>query len=445
MSFFDQLQPASFRGVPFAVLSSEARFGRRQATHEYPFRDKPWIEDIGRGTRKIAFVAFLVENAIYGGGDVIAQREKMIAACEKLGSGTLIHPTLGRLTVSVMDDGLAVTERWDEGLYFELGFTFIESGDRVFPAATTATTDNSYSAASASDIATALDYVTRAKIAIAQGSAVIRQGVSTFEGWVGQINRLATDATGLFSMIASLPGEFGRFFPGGTMGYDGRLVVPGAPTTVAGLVQAGSAARAAITAANGALVAAAATADPQTTATAAQAAAAALLAAIIDPGVATSLLSALTVFYPNEPTTGSAIGLAMAAMQDAAGALARRAAMAALVRNAALYQPTSRDDAAALRDALAYILDSEIIIAGDTGDDASYVALRDMRVAMVVDLNSRGASLPPMKVFTFNASLPSLALAQRLYQDAGRNDELTIEADPPHPAFMPLQFPALAQ
>jgi prophage DNA circulation protein len=39
MSFFDQLQHASFGGVPFGVLGAEATFGRRQAVHQYPFKD----------------------------------------------------------------------------------------------------------------------------------------------------------------------------------------------------------------------------------------------------------------------------------------------------------------------------------------------------------------------------------------------------------------------
>ncbi|REF28617.1 prophage DNA circulation protein [Xenorhabdus cabanillasii] len=44
----EHLHPASFRGVPFAVISGESVFGRRQAVHEYPYRDTAWIEDLGR-------------------------------------------------------------------------------------------------------------------------------------------------------------------------------------------------------------------------------------------------------------------------------------------------------------------------------------------------------------------------------------------------------------
>lgn len=51
--WFEHIHPASFRGVPFAVVSAEGVFGRRQAVHEYPYRNTAWVEDLGRGTRKL--------------------------------------------------------------------------------------------------------------------------------------------------------------------------------------------------------------------------------------------------------------------------------------------------------------------------------------------------------------------------------------------------------
>ncbi|MCV5934699.1 multidrug DMT transporter permease, partial [Escherichia coli] len=46
-----------------------------------------------------------------------------------------------------------------------------------------------------------------------------------------------------------------------------------------------------------------------------------------------------------------------------------------------------------------------------------------------------------MKV-TSRSPQPSLALANRLYQDAARADELVQAVSPVHPAFMPLSFTA---
>lgn len=105
--WLSQLRPGSFRGVPFAVVNEEGSHGRRQAVHEYPYRDTAWIEDMGRGTRRFIIRGFIVQNSlVYGGGDVISQRQSLINACEAKGSGTLIHPTLGEMTVSIPENGL---------------------------------------------------------------------------------------------------------------------------------------------------------------------------------------------------------------------------------------------------------------------------------------------------------------------------------------------------
>nr|MDM8590005.1 DNA circularization N-terminal domain-containing protein [Escherichia coli] len=48
MTWKDRLQDASFRGVPFKVEEESTGTGRRVETHEYPNRDKPYTEDLGK-------------------------------------------------------------------------------------------------------------------------------------------------------------------------------------------------------------------------------------------------------------------------------------------------------------------------------------------------------------------------------------------------------------
>lgn len=91
----EQLLPASFRGVPFEVTSGSLRAGRRTVVHEYPQRDKPYVEDLGKATRQITIEAFVV------GDDYIARGTALLAEIEKPGSGALIHPWLGEMTVTV--------------------------------------------------------------------------------------------------------------------------------------------------------------------------------------------------------------------------------------------------------------------------------------------------------------------------------------------------------
>ncbi|WP_171555545.1 DNA circularization N-terminal domain-containing protein, partial [Shigella sonnei] len=70
----DNLYDASFRGVPFSVESDEGSFGRRVQVHEYPNRDKPYTEDLGRATRRLTINAYLV------GDDYAEQRDRLITA-----------------------------------------------------------------------------------------------------------------------------------------------------------------------------------------------------------------------------------------------------------------------------------------------------------------------------------------------------------------------------
>lgn len=128
-----KLQPSSFRGVPFAVVAEEGSHGRRQAVHEYPYRDTAWIEDMGRGVRRIVIRGFLIQDSqMYGGGDVITQRQALITACEEKGTGTLIHPTLGEMTVAIPENGLRLSGSADAGRVFEFTLMAIESGLKVF-------------------------------------------------------------------------------------------------------------------------------------------------------------------------------------------------------------------------------------------------------------------------------------------------------------------------
>lgn len=132
MSWIDNLQDASLRGVPFKVDEDEATFGRRVQVHEYPNRDKPWAEDMGRATRRFSVQAYLV------GDDYFEQRNRLIEAVEKPGSCTLVHPFYGEMTVTVTDE-VRVSHTKDEGRMCRFSFSFVESGELSFPAAGLAT------------------------------------------------------------------------------------------------------------------------------------------------------------------------------------------------------------------------------------------------------------------------------------------------------------------
>ncbi|HDC4262641.1 DNA circularization protein [Enterobacter cloacae] len=138
MAFFsstdwrDRLRDASFRGVPFSVEDDEGTFGRRVQVHEYPNRDKPFTEDLGRATRRMTINAYLI------GDDYADKRDRLIGAVETAGPGTLVHPQYGEMQGSI-DGQVRVTHSNAEGRMCRVSFQFVESGELSFPVAGMAT------------------------------------------------------------------------------------------------------------------------------------------------------------------------------------------------------------------------------------------------------------------------------------------------------------------
>ena len=124
----EQLQPASFRGVPFEVEASGITVGRRTVVHEYPQRDRPYVEDMGRATRNITLQCFVV------GSDYLEQAQALMHELEEPGPGTLIHPWLGEMEVTIT----SVSElQFDQGLgVASVTITATEAGDLELPAVT---------------------------------------------------------------------------------------------------------------------------------------------------------------------------------------------------------------------------------------------------------------------------------------------------------------------
>ncbi|TRO33867.1 hypothetical protein EQ845_16590 [Pseudomonas putida] len=120
----DMRREASFRGVPFWVDSDSVPVGRRTQLHEYPKRDQPLVEDMGRRTREYRFTGFII------GDDFISQRDRLLVALDTAGPGELVHPWFGRVTVTAGD--CEVSHARDELGMVRLNLSFID-GMLMFP------------------------------------------------------------------------------------------------------------------------------------------------------------------------------------------------------------------------------------------------------------------------------------------------------------------------
>ena len=124
----DAMAPASFRGASFHVQSSGQSGGRRGPTHEFPNRDVPFSEDLGRRARRWPVTGYCI------GPGYIAARDALIAACEASGAATLVHPTLGQFQAKC--DTYSVTEDKDRGGVCVFQMAFSEAGSLSFAAST---------------------------------------------------------------------------------------------------------------------------------------------------------------------------------------------------------------------------------------------------------------------------------------------------------------------
>ena len=89
-------------------------------------------------------------------------------------------------------------------------------------------------------------------------------------------------------------------------------------------------------------------------------------------------------------------------------------------------------------------MQAEINIQADAQSNDLARSYRSLKGAIVRDLQARGADLAVSETFTLTEPMPSLALAQRLYRDPTRSDELVLEVNPIHSLFMPTKFKALS-
>ena len=142
MGWRDNLVQASFRGVEFSVDETESPIaGRRVAVHEYPGRDEPFVEDMGRVTKRWTIEAFVL------GDDYDVTREELIEACNMPGPGELVHPYLGALQVACT--ACSLTERTREGRMARFSLSFVEAGENQYPSSRANTTDSTRTRAGA--------------------------------------------------------------------------------------------------------------------------------------------------------------------------------------------------------------------------------------------------------------------------------------------------------
>lgn len=365
MPWRDNLRKASFRGVEFHYEGTDGDFGRRLARHEYPQRDVPFIEDMGRKAREHTVEAYLLEP------DHMARAQALIAACEAAGPGTLVHPYLGSLQAVCTACRQRFTTR--EGGMARFTLTFVEAGENIYPrpAANTASVVGTKADAAASDV----------RGVFAGGFAV--------DGWpahVAEAARAVLGDAGAAVAAALLP-SVARGSP--LAGF--RRALDLLTLDAASLVQA-----------------------PATLASRV-ASLMRLVAGEDAAGAPTAAWLGLSRFGADlaaVPLT-TASRRAEAANQTALAALTRRLALTEAARAIAAAPFESHREAVAAREDFAARVDEETA----TADDTSYRALTGLLAAVVRDVAARAPGLPRILEYSPATARPVLAIAHDLYGD----------------------------
>lgn len=386
-ALFEKLHAASFRNIKFGVDEADISAGRRVQVHEYPKRDKPFVEDIGRATREIRINGYLV------GADYVVQASALLGALETPGPGMLVHPWHGQMSVTLKELGRI---RYNKALgYAAVEMSFIEAGELEFPSANDAT--QAKTAAAATDLGDkaverfaskftvngAMDFVNAAARGDIQRVFQIC-GSTSIPGMaaLGYASNVLTATASALTLINN-PALLGRNILGAFNVFS--LIEQGKEI---GRLLHGSVAASASFAAPSASA-------PLTTAASQQQ-------------------------YANT-----------VALYD----LARQSLLVQAVGLSGQLPALVHDDVIAARNLLLAALDAEML----TASDSVYDALAAARTAVFDDLTARAKNGARIASYTPPETMPMLAIANEYYGDATRADEIVARNKIRNPLFVPPQ------
>ncbi|MCA1452127.1 DNA circularization N-terminal domain-containing protein [Bradyrhizobium sp. BRP22] len=129
----DRLMPASFRNARFHCEVNSQESGRRIVEHEFPKKELPYAEDMGRVARAFTLRGYCIvypyddeANDILYRRNYQLARNRLILALEEEGPGRLRLPTLGDKIVVCPRYRVTEEERFGGFCVFDM--TFQEQG-----------------------------------------------------------------------------------------------------------------------------------------------------------------------------------------------------------------------------------------------------------------------------------------------------------------------------
>ncbi len=421
MAWRDDYRPGAFRGVPFHLKSSTRTGGRRTVLDEYPLRDVPSTQDMGRKARQFNLSMTVI------GPDYMAQRDQLIEALEAWGPGTLMHPFYGELDVVVLGD-YSVEESTEQGGLARITQNFAEAGEaprpegRELPGAAVNAAADQVQAEAVEEFEAEWSVLDKAGFVAEEGLTMLGAAAETVgeaydyaEGVAGEVVGAMQDATSWVMSAGGLlngASSFNTLFNKVTGSFQQLILSPGnLAFSLMGMVRG--------------------------------------ITSGASPFGAFKALSSLFNFGSKAKPVRTSGYVTPARAQQAANQAAvirliERVAVAEAARLATSRPVDSqgqvlpgltyenRDQAVGVRDQVVAELDRQQLEASPE----RYAALAKLTAAVVSDMNRSSAALLPLARYQPKATMPALLIAHQLYGDARRADEIVARNRIAHPGFV---------
>lgn len=369
---------ASFRGVKFFIESADDKFGRMTVKHQFPNREKPFVEDMGKKLDSFQIDGYVV------GDDHLDQKDNLKNTSLIPGMGTLIHPFYG--TIQVFCDDFQVRQIANEKRFTRIQFSFTEAGEpvvldvaqktqNIVSAKTSVSIDSiknefkpkwAYTKLAYAATQSALATLKQASESIVNAKKAFKtetQFIDDFGRIVGSLESIALDAEGLAEDVLNLI-TFGILDTD-----DNTNGVPDLRET----------------------------------------------------------LKNLQNLYSFSPSIQSA-----STTSDSLVNLVQQGAMVTSAVLLSNIEYTSAEEAYTFRDSVLDFLDT--VQAGDIGDDL-FASIADLRASIVEDIEARAATLSKLSSYTPSESMPVLVIANELYGGIDKEQDIIDRNLIIHPGF----------
>lgn len=412
----DKLRSAAFKGAAFEVETHDSESGRRAEVHEYPNRDIPYVEDLGKRAETFTVEAFVI------GDDYMDKRDALKDACTSYGAGTLTHPSLG--DISAVCTSCRVSESSEYGRMARFTLTFQEAGEQASPTDSINYKDKvkSLSDSAQTDIIDSfLENFSLSGVDTFTSNSLGSTAASVAESLSNAMDFVNSQVTELTGLTDSVRGASSFITDIWDTAMDAVDIVTSVINTVSGIIDnplnyLGTPAYFATSLSN----------------------ALSVITAFLSPKDAIKQLQTATA--SETAATGSqntARAQQEAQLTSQIKALSDRLSITEQAKALAGMEFTNSSDAQeALEDFIAQV-ETQLLLENVNTTDAVFSGLQNLKAAVVKDIQTAIKKLPEVTGLTLSQNTPSAVLAYDLYQDLDRAVEIVDRNKVRNPGFVP--------